>query len=173
MSRGGERCLTLSKFLSMHLMILTDCLCAFSFGFTFWSLLTAALINSYNNLFNECARWRFVMSNVNSEKMIPSSSAVPLNSTERLALSAHCFGLMSLNFSVFFSVSFLWSTSFPAEKTYKSCIYPSVLHYLLSRLTFVPGASSVNPRSAGRRSSSVSTFNLKSAVIQDHNNTVN
>lgn len=40
------------------------------------------------------------MSNVNSEKMIPSSSAVPLNSKERLALSAHCFGLMSLNFSV-------------------------------------------------------------------------
>lgn len=100
MSRGGERCLTFSKFLSMHLMILTDCLCAFSFGFTFWSLLTTALINSYNNLFNECARWRFVMSNVNSEKMIPSSSAVPLNSKERLALSAHCFGLMSLNFSV-------------------------------------------------------------------------
>lgn len=100
MSRGGDKCLTLSKFLSMHLMILTDCLCAFSFGFTFWSLLTAALINSYNNLFNKCARWRFVMSNVNSEKMIPSSSAVPLNSKERLALSAHCFGLMSLNFSV-------------------------------------------------------------------------
>lgn len=60
-----------------------------------------------------------------------------------------------------------------SRKTYKSCIYPSVLHFLLSRLTFVPGASSVNPRSAGTRSSSVSTFNLKSAVIHDHNNTVN
>lgn len=96
--------------------------------------------------------------------MITSSSAVPLNSTELLAPSAHCFGFMSLNFSVVVQSLFSDQPRFQ-QKNLQSYIYPSVLHYLLSRLTFVPGASSVNPRSAGTRSSSVSTFNLKSAVI--------